>query len=60
MALTMTPGEVELICDYRSAAESDQRAIIIRRYAEMTHLSLGRAEDALDLWSHLLERHRPS
>ena len=57
MALTMTFAEVELICDYRSV-ERAERAPIIRRYAEMTRLSLGRAEDALDLLSHLLDQHR--
>jgi hypothetical protein len=48
----ITVTEIELIRAYRSAAE---RTPIIRRYAEITHLSLGRAEDALDLWVHLLE-----
>lgn len=52
MLLGMTFAEMELIRAYRSAAE---RTPIIRRYAEVTHPSLGRAEDALDLWVHLLE-----
>jgi hypothetical protein len=55
MLSEMTQAEVELICNYRSSAE---REPIIRQYAELTRLSLGRAEDALDLWSHLLEQHR--
>ena len=52
MLLGLSISEIELIRDYRCAAE---RAPLIRRYAELTHLSLGRAEDALDLWVHLLE-----
>jgi hypothetical protein len=48
----ITFAEIELIRLYRSAAE---RTPIIRRYAEINRLSLGRAEDALDLWVHLLE-----
>jgi hypothetical protein len=55
MMSEMTQTEVELICNYRSSSE---REPIIRQYAELTRLSLGRAEDALDLWSHLLEQHR--
>ena len=51
----VTVAEVGLIHAYRSAAHAPERATIIRRYAEITHLSLGRAEDALDLWIHLLE-----
>jgi len=50
--LPVTFAEIELIRAYRSAAE---RTPIIRSYAKITHLSLGRAEDALDLWVHLLE-----
>jgi hypothetical protein len=50
--LPVTLAEIELIRAYRSVAD---RTPIIRRYAEITHLSLGRAEDALDLWVHLLE-----
>lgn len=52
MLLGLTVSEIELIRDYRCAPD---RAPLIRRYAELTHLSLGRAEDALDLWVHLLE-----
>jgi len=52
MLSEITFAEIELIRVYRSAAE---RAPIIRRYAEINHLSLGRAEDALDRWVHLLE-----
>ncbi|HUA19461.1 MAG TPA: hypothetical protein VMB25_12010 [Bryobacteraceae bacterium] len=48
----LTISEIELIRDYRCAAD---RSPLIRRYAELAHLSLGRAEDALDLWVHLLE-----
>ncbi|HTR36875.1 MAG TPA: hypothetical protein VMH80_13285 [Bryobacteraceae bacterium] len=52
MLLGLTMPEIELIRDYRCAPD---RVPLIRRYAELTHLSLGRAEDALDLWVHLLE-----
>jgi hypothetical protein len=54
----VTVAEVGLIRAYRSVAHALERATIIRRYAEITHLSLGRAEDALDLWVHLLETAR--
>ena len=53
MSSEITFAEIELIRAYRSAAE---KTPIIRRYAEVTHLSLGPAEDALDLWVHLLEQ----
>jgi len=43
---------------YRSVAHAPERATIIRRYAEITHRSLGRAEDALDFLIHLLETAR--
>lgn len=50
----VTLDEARLIHAYRSAADAPERATIIRRYGEITHLSMGRAEDALDLWAHLL------
>jgi len=52
MLLGLTTSELELIRAYRCAADRDP---LIRRYAMLNHLSLGRAEDALDLWVHLLE-----
>jgi hypothetical protein len=53
----MTLAEMRLVDAYRSVA-AVERASIIRLYADMTHLSLGRAEDALDLWAHMLSRER--
>lgn len=57
MPAAMTLAEMKLVDAYRSVAVAE-RAPIIRRYADMTHLSLGRAEDALDLWAHMLSRSR--
>jgi hypothetical protein len=54
----VTVAEVGLIHAYQSVAHAREKAAIIRRYAEITHLSLGRAEDALDLWVYLLETAR--
>jgi hypothetical protein len=54
----VTVAEIGLIHAYRSVAHAPERAAIIRRYAEITRLSLGRAEDALDLWIHLLDTAR--
>ena len=54
----MSFAEASLICAYRTAAKAADKIGIIRRYAEMTRLSLGRAEDALDLFAHMLERRR--
>jgi hypothetical protein len=51
----VTPVETGLIHAYRQACDTPERATIIRRYAEINHLSMGRAEDALDLWAHLLD-----
>jgi hypothetical protein len=49
----LTLAEVSLIYDYRSVA-GVKRAEVVRRYAQMMNLSPGRAEDALDLWVHIL------
>lgn len=49
----LTPMEANLIHSYRSVAILD-RAAVVRKYAQITHLSLGRAEDALDLWVYML------
>jgi hypothetical protein len=51
----LTPVEAGLIRDYRCARDVPERATIVRRYAEISHFSIGRAEDALDLWVHLLD-----
>lgn len=59
MAGILTFAEAKLISAYRVASIAADRLAIIRRYAEMTHLSLGRAEDALDLWVHILATHSP-
>jgi hypothetical protein len=58
MPSVVTVAEVGLIHAYRSVAHGPERVTIIRRYAEINHLSLGRAEDALALWVHLLETAR--
>lgn len=52
----MSFAEASLICAYRTAAKAAEKTSIIRRYAELTRLSLGRAEDALDLFSDVLTR----
>jgi hypothetical protein len=53
MSDIITAAEANLIQSYRSVSTPD-RSAIVRRYAQMTHLSLGRAEDALDLWVYML------
>jgi hypothetical protein len=50
-------AELGLIQAYRSTTAIAARSPIIRRYADITHLSVGRAEDALDLWVHLLKQY---
>jgi hypothetical protein len=55
MTSPVTFAEAKLINAYRAAATD--RSAIIRSYADMNHLSLGRAEDALDLWAHILATH---
>jgi hypothetical protein len=52
MTSPMTFAEASLINAYRNT--STDRSAIIRSYADMNRLSLGRAEDALDLWAHIL------
>jgi hypothetical protein len=49
----MTAAEANLIHSYRSVSIPDRMAVV-RKYAQETHLSLGRAEDALDLWVYML------
>jgi hypothetical protein len=53
-------AELGLIQAYRSTTGVAERRPIIQSYAEITRLSAGRAEDALDLWVHLLAQHRCS
>jgi hypothetical protein len=50
----LTFAEASLINAYGSTSIATDRQAIIRRYADMTRLSMGRAEDALDLWVHIL------
>jgi hypothetical protein len=53
MSNILTATEADLIHSYRSVAIPD-RVAVVRKYAQVTHLSLGRAEDALDLWVYML------
>ena len=53
MSNILTATEADLIHSYRSVAIPD-RVAVGRKYAQVTHLSLGRAEDALDLWVYML------
>ena len=54
---TLTSTETELVMAYRCSSSASDRTSIIRRYADLAHLSMGRAEDALDLWAYMLARH---
>jgi len=53
MLNVLTATEADLIHSYRSVSIPD-RGAIVRKYAQVTHVSLGRAEDALDLWVYML------
>jgi hypothetical protein len=57
MALILTIAEENLINAYRTAPAAADRSAIIRSYASLKRLSPGRAEDALDLWAHMLASH---
>jgi hypothetical protein len=57
MSNILTAAEANLIHTYRSVSIPD-RVAIVRKYAQATHLSLGRAEDALDLWVYMLGNSR--
>jgi len=46
--------ETILIADYLSATDDKQSREVIARYAQATHLSIGRAEDMLDALVHLM------
>lgn len=50
----MNRQEGELIREYWSQSNPQRRCGGFRDYARLMHLSVGRAEDALDLWVHLL------
>jgi hypothetical protein len=53
MTNILTATEANLIHEYRSVSIPD-RVAVVRKYAQVTHVSLGRAEDALDLWVYML------
>jgi hypothetical protein len=53
----LTSTETSLVLAYRASSSAAERGSIIGRYAEMARLSMGRAEDALDLWAYMLGRH---
>jgi hypothetical protein len=50
----MNRQEGQLIREYWSQPNPRRRSVVIRDYARLMHISVGRAEDALDLWVHLL------
>ena len=58
MSTHITATEVELVRAYQSTSEATKKASIIRRYADLLKLSLGRAEDQLDLCAYMLGRSR--
>lgn len=53
----LTSFEINLVAAYRSSSSLPERISIVRRYAELTRLSMGRAEDALDLLAYMLRTH---
>jgi len=55
----MNQQEGELIREYRHQPNPQRRCVVIRDYARLMHMSDGRAEDALDLWVHLLTHATP-
>ena len=57
MALILTAAEENLINAYRVTPAAADRSAIIRSYAALKRLSLGRAEDALDLWTYMFANH---
>lgn len=50
----MNRQERGLIREYWSQPNPQRRCVVIRDYARLMHMSVGRAEDALDLWGHFL------
>jgi hypothetical protein len=55
----MNRQERELIREYWRQPNPQRRWVVIRDYAQLMHMPVGRAEDALDLWVHLLTRVTP-
>jgi hypothetical protein len=53
----LTSIETTLVIAYRASSNAAERGSIIRRYAELVRLSVGKAEDALDLWAYMLGKH---
>jgi hypothetical protein len=50
----MYSQERRLIREYRSQRNLQERRGVISDYARLMHMSDARAQDALDLWVHLL------
>jgi hypothetical protein len=50
----MYSQEGQLIREYWSQPNPQRRRGVISDYARLMHMSEGRAQDALDLWVHLL------
>ena len=55
----ITKQELPLIRECRSKLDPLPRRGVIQDYARLMHMSEGRAEDALDLWVHLLAESVP-
>ena len=55
----MNRQEEELIRGYWSQHNTQRRFVVIREHARLMHMSDSRAEDALDLWVHLLTQVTP-
>ena len=55
----MNRPEGELIREYRSRPNPRRRCLVIHNYARLMHMAVSRAEDALDLWVHLLGQVTP-
>jgi hypothetical protein len=53
----MNSPKGELIREYWSQPSPLRRSVAIRDYARLMHMSVSRAEDALDLWVHFLTTH---
>jgi hypothetical protein len=58
MSTELTLTEIDLVRAYQATPEATERTPIILRYAEFMNLSLGRAEDQLDLWTYMLQASR--
>ena len=54
----MNRQEGNLIQEYLTRPPQ-RRWVVIRDYAQLMHMSEGRAEDALDLWAYLFRRATP-